>query len=259
MIIDCHTHIKRRSEQNDTAAHLEACEKVDYCIVLAEGDQESLQVNRQLAEYVKKYKKMIGFAVVNPLDNKITNKDITSMTKALGLKGIVLYCPYHKFHPAHSRAMRLYEVAEELKLPLFFHNAGPFEAESVLDFARPYLLDEIARKFPSLKIVVGKVGVPFIKETFCLLAKHENIYTDLSVSPNKVWEVYNIVTSAYEAGVMDKLLFGSGYPLADPGQCIEALLGFNKLVMEANLPTVPREKIRNIVERESLSVLGISL
>ena len=181
------------------------------------------------------------------------------MTKGLGLSGIVLYCPKHKFHPAHSRAMRLYETAVELKLPIFFHNSGPLESDSVLDFARPYLLDEVARKFPSLKMVIGKMGMPFIKETLCLLSKHENIFADLSVAPNKVWEVYNIVTSAHEADVMDKLFFGSGYPVADPSQCIEALLGFNRLVAEANLPTVPREKIRNIIERDSLAALGISV
>jgi hypothetical protein len=259
MIVDSHTHIKSRSGQIDTAAHLEACEKVDRCIVLASGDDKSRKVNTDLAEYVKRSKKMVGFAVVNPLEDKVSIKEITAMTKGLGLSGIVLYCPKHKFHPAHSRAMRLYETAVELKLPVFFHNSGPFDGDSVLDFARPYLLDEIARKFPQLKMVIGKMGIPFIKETLCLLAKHENIYADLSVAPGKVWEVYNIVTSAYEAGIMNKLLFGSGYPSADPSECIEALLGFNKLVIEAHLPTVPREKIRNVIECDSLAALGISI
>jgi predicted TIM-barrel fold metal-dependent hydrolase len=259
MIVDSHTHIKSSSGQIDTAAHLEACEKVDHCIVLASGDDKSRNVNQELGEYVKRSKKMIGFAVVNPLEDKVSIKEVTAMTKAIGLSGIVVYCPKHKFHPAHSRAMRLYETAGELNLPVFFHNAGPFTSDSVLDFARPYLLDEVARKFPSLKMVIGKMGIPFLQETLCLLSKHENIYADLSVAPSKIWEVYNIVTSAHEAGVMDKLLFGSGYPIADPSQCIEALLGFNKLLIEAHLPTVPREKIRNVIERDSLEALGISV
>ncbi len=63
---------------------------------------------------------------------------------------------------------------------------------------------------------------------------------------------------AYEAGVMDKLLFGSGYPYADPGQCIETLLGFNKLLADTHLPQVPREKLRSVVERDSLAALRIS-
>ena len=58
---------------------------------------------------------------------------------------------------------------------------------------------------------------------------------------------------------MDKLLFGSGYPQAAPGECIETLLGFNKLMANTALPNVPREEIREIIERDTLSVLGIDL
>ncbi|RKY06921.1 MAG: amidohydrolase, partial [Planctomycetota bacterium] len=124
--------------------------------------------------------------------------------------------------------------------------------------AQPYLLDEVARKFGSLKIIIGSMGVPFVPQTICMLAKHENVYADLTISPEKVWQIYNIVVSAHEAGVMDKLLFGSGYPLARADNCIETLLGFNKLLADTNLPTVPREQIRGIIERDTLALLGIS-
>jgi predicted TIM-barrel fold metal-dependent hydrolase len=56
---------------------------------------------------------------------------------------------------------------------------------------------------------------------------------------------------------MDKLLFGSGYPFSKPANCIETLLGFNKLLTEASLPTVPREEIRAIIERDTFALLGI--
>jgi predicted TIM-barrel fold metal-dependent hydrolase len=128
-----------------------------------------------------------------------------------------------------------------------------------MDYAQPYLVDEIAIKFPSLKIIIGGMGLPFVSQTLCLLAKHENVYADMTISPRKVWEVYNLVVSAYEAGVMDKLLFGSGYPTCLPGNCMETLLGFNKLLADTNLPAVPRERLRSIVERDTLTLLGISL
>jgi len=56
---------------------------------------------------------------------------------------------------------------------------------------------------------------------------------------------------------MDKLLFGSGFPCGNAGQCIETLLGFNMLLADTNLPTVPRVNIRNIIERNTLELLGI--
>ena len=75
--------------------------------------------------------------------------------------------------------------------------------------------------------------------------------------PSSIWQIYNTVVAAHEHGVMDKLLFGSGFPLSTAGQCIETLLGFNMLLADTNLPTVPRDRIRKIIERDTLKLLGI--
>ena len=179
------------------------------------------------------------------------------MRDDMNLAGLVLYCCRSGFHPAHSRAMQLYEAAEELNLPIFFHNGAPLSSDSVLDYAHPYLLDEIARTFTSLKIVIGSMGRPFTEQTLCMLAKHENVFADLTIIPERVWQVYNMVVAACERQVMDKLLFGSGFPQGDPQTCMETLLGFNKLFADTNLPTVPRGSIRNVLERDTLSLLGI--
>jgi hypothetical protein len=56
---------------------------------------------------------------------------------------------------------------------------------------------------------------------------------------------------------MDKLIFGSAFPAARAQACIEALLGFNKPVKEAGLPTVPRNLIQAAIERDTLKLLGI--
>lgn len=257
MIIDCHTHIKSSSDKSDVADHLDANENVDFSIVLAGSDLASDESNRQLFEHTANSRKLLGFAVVNPLTDKIGIKDITALSKTKDLKGLVVYCCQAQFHPAHTRAMRLYEAAEKLSLPVFFHNGPPYQGSSVMGYAQPHLLDEIASTFPSLKIVVGGMGRPFLEQTFCLLAKHENVYSDLTICPDKKWQVYVAVIGAYEASVMDKLLFGSGYPFAEPGNCIETLLGFNKLLADTSLPSVPREEIRSVIERDALAILGI--
>jgi len=226
--------------------------------VLASGQAGSAEANKETSKYISQHRKTVGFAAVNPAEDGIGAKTITATTHELNLKGVVMYCPESKFHPAHTRAMRLYEVAEELGLPIFFHVSTRLRPDAILDYAQPYLLDEAARKFSSLKIVIGSMGMPFVSQTICMLAKHENVYADLTISPRKVWEIYNIVVGAHEAGVMDKLLFGRGYPFARADNCIATLWGFNKLLADTNLPTVPREKIRAIIERDTLALLGIS-
>jgi predicted TIM-barrel fold metal-dependent hydrolase len=257
MIVDCHTHVNF-ADDVILSEHLAAAEKVDVCIVLAAAADSSEQVNKKLSEYVGKHKeKMVGFALVEPTKDKTSAKYLTGVTEKLGLGGAVLYCSSCGFHPAHSRAMRFYEAAEEIGLPVFFHNSHALGAEAVLDYAQPYLLDEVARTFPKLKIVIGTMGMPFLEQTLSMLAKHENVYADLTIRPAGVWQVYNTVVAAYENGVMDKLLFGSGFPGGNAGQCMETLLGFNKLLADTNLPAVPRGNIRNIIERDTLELLGI--
>jgi hypothetical protein len=260
-------------ENLDLSEHLEAAEVVDKCIVLAASgehgraasgehgraaaDGPADKVNGQLSEYVAKYEqKMVGFAFIDPLNGGVNVRNLKSTTEKLGLKGVVLYCSQSAFHPAHSEAMRLYESAQELMLPVFFHNT-PVGPGGILEFAPPFLLDEVARTFPGLKIIVGNMGYPFYDQTLCLLAKHKNVFADLSVKPGNVWQVFNVVVAAYEQGVMDKLLFGSAFPAARAQDCMEALLGFNKLLSGANLPTVPRANLQSVIERDTLKLLGI--
>jgi predicted TIM-barrel fold metal-dependent hydrolase len=258
MIIDCHTHINCSSGNADVADHLDACEKVTACIVLASNQSPSEVANIAVAEYVKQNEKMVGFGVFNPLEDPVGHKrQIKALISDMGLAGVVMYCSEAGFHPAHSKALQFYEIAEKLKLPVFFHNCGAMGAGAVMDFARPYLLDEIARSFPGLKMIVGGMGGAFYGETLELVKRHENVYADLTIDPDKMWQTYNFVISAYEAGAMDKLLFGSGYPIATPSRCAEVLLGFNRLMADTSLPTVPREELRAIVERDAFAELGI--
>ena len=260
MIVDCHTHIDSSGEEIEASEHLSAAETVDVCVVLAKPrkGESSAEINKKLFEYIGKHtEKMVGFGLVDPRRDKIKPKPLASAIEKQGISGVVLYCSEMGFHPVHSRAMRFYESAEELGLPVFFHNGEPLGSEAELGYAQPYLLDEVARTFKSLKIVVGNMGFPFVEQTLSLLAKHENVLADLTISPSRVWQVYNTVVSAYERGVMEKLLFGSGYPDSRAGECMETLLGFNKLLSEAKLSTVPRGAIRSVIERNSLEILGI--
>ncbi len=257
MIVDCHTHLNCTQLGNVGLELLEQCQRLDGCLVMAGLSPDRAAANKELADYAAGNSKAYGFATVNPTQDEVTVRAVKKMTLDRGLHGAVLYCAEHAFHPAHSRAMRFYEAAQELGLVVFFHNCPPHSPASILAYAQPWQLDEAARTFPDLKIIIGRMGMPFFWQTEVMLGKHPNVYADLSVHPQRVWEVYNMVVSAYEAGIMDKILFGSGFPFARPDACIETLLGFNRLLANTHLPQVPREKLRSIVERDSLTLLGL--
>jgi len=259
MIIDCHTHINFPGRQIDESEHLAAEQMVGKSIVLAYPDGSSQDVNKKVSDYVGRYRdRMTGFGLIEPAKDGVGVKAVAALRDKLGLSGVVLYCSQCGFHPCDSVAMRLYESAQQLGLAVFFHNSCDHKGAAVLDYAQPYLLDEVARAFTGLKIVVGNMGEPFVDQTLCLIAKHDNVYADLTINPERIWQVYNTVVSANESGVMGKLLFGSGFPSGNASECIEVLLGFNKLLGDTNLPTVPRGSIQKIIERDSLAVLGIS-
>jgi predicted TIM-barrel fold metal-dependent hydrolase len=258
MIVDCHTHVRSLNEV-DTSEHLAATEAVDACIVLASPEDSHDTVNERLSEYMNRNRaRMVGFAVVDPTQDRIDEKSLRSQVEKLDLRGFVLYCALGGFHPVHSRAMRFYATVQDMGLPIFFHNSShSLKSQAVLEYAQPYLLDEVARSFPDLKMVIGNMGVPFVEQTLSMVFKHEHVFADLTIRPGKVWQTYNIVVAAYERDVMDKLLFGSGFPLGTAGECIETLLGFNMLLADTKLPSVPRGSIRNVIERDSLELLGI--
>jgi predicted TIM-barrel fold metal-dependent hydrolase len=258
MIVDCHTHV-RSLDEVDASEHLAAAETVDACVVLASPDGSRDTTNGKLSEYMDRNRaRMVGFAVIDPTQDPIDEKSLASQVEKLHLQGFVLYCSLYGFHPVHSRAMQFYAAVQEMGLPIFFHNSShALKSHAILEYTQPYLLDEVARAFPELKMVIGNMGVPFVEQTLSMVSKHEHVFADLTIRPGKVWQTYNIVVAAYERDVMDKLLFGSGFPLGSAGECIETLLGFNMLLADTKLPTVPRGSIRNVIERDSLELLGI--
>ncbi|MBV8780750.1 MAG: amidohydrolase [Phycisphaerae bacterium] len=292
MIVDCHTHIWQSPEQlgqvdlgelakaprsrpargslggrtlwrsipsGDPDYHWSQSGTVDKSIVLGFKSRylRAEIPNRLLADYVKRDpQKLIGFAGIDPTEGSAT-EELRVAREELRLLGVTVSPANQDFHPSDSRAMDLYAEAERLKMPVLFHPVGQFVEQSKMEFARPYLLDEVARSFPQLRIVIAQMGQPWIEETICLLGKHQNVFADVSGLISRPWQAYNAMVSAHQSGVIDKLLFGSDFPYTNATECIEALYSLNQLAQGTNLPVVPRENLRGIVERDALNLLGL--
>jgi predicted TIM-barrel fold metal-dependent hydrolase len=214
--------------------------------------------NRYVADYVNKFpQKLIGFAGIDPTEKSALD-ELRAAHSDLRLRGVTVSPANQDFHPADSRAMRVYAEAEKLRMPILFHPVGQFTEQSKLEFGRPYLLDEVVRSFPKLPIVIAQMGQPWVDETICLLGKHANVFADVSGLLGRPWQAYNALVSAHQYHVIDKLLFGSDFPYTNATECIEALYSINQLAHGTNLPLVPRESLRGIVERDTLALLGLA-
>ena len=240
------------------AAHEREMACVDGALVMGfrSARLEACIPNEYVAEYVTKDpRRRIGVAGIDPLESDAMDQIDTAV--GLGLSGVAVSPACQGFHPAHSLAMRVYERCRELGMPLFVTVMTPITASSQLEFARPALWDEVARAFPDLPIVISELGHPWIDETLLLLGKHRNLWADISGVASRPWQLYNALLNASSFGVMEKLLFGSGFPHDLPVKAIESLYSINGFSHGTQLPAIPRSLIRGIVERDALSRLGI--
>lgn len=283
MIVDCYTHTWISDAQLGRAApidgtclsgtpatqdmldagherHRQAADTVDTTIVLG-FKSRYLQAdipNDEIAAYVAQSPdKLIGFAGIDPSNPKEAIAEMHRAKNELDMPGIAIAPAAQDFHPTNSLAMLVYEEAAKLRMPVVFHTGIHITAATRLEYAQPVLLDEVAREWPDLNIIIAHMGYPWVNETIVLLAKHTNVYAEISWLLRQPWQAYQTLLSAHQFGVIDKLLLGSGFPATTASECIEALYGINHLYQGTSLPTVPREALRGIVERDTLTLLGI--
>jgi predicted TIM-barrel fold metal-dependent hydrolase len=249
----------RTVPSGDPDYHWQQSRTVDKSIVLGFKSRylHAEIPNRYVADYVKRYpQKLIGFAGIDPTE-PCAAEELRIAKEDLQLRGITLSPANQDFHPSDSRAMAVYAEAERLGMPILLHPSAQFTEESKLEYARPYLLDEVARTFPEARLVIAQLGQPWLDETICLLGKHRNVFADVSGLLSRPWQAYNALVSCHQAGVIEKLLFGSDFPYTNAEECIESLYSINQLAQGTNLPVVPREALRGIVERDALALLGL--
>ncbi len=285
MIVDCYTHTWESGEQlgrgvpsngqrplpalvhscrpleAGQACHLAASEPVDSTFVLAFKSRylEADISNDHVAAYVSSHpESLIGFAGIDPSEPKEAIAELRRARDELSMRGIVVSPAAQDFHPSNSQAMLVYDQAAQRGMPILFSTGVHITSATKLEYAQPVLLDEVARELPGLKIIIAHMGYPWVHETLVLLAKHPNVFAEISWLLHQPWQAYQALLSAYQYGVTDKLLFGSGFPDAAASYCIEALYSINHLVNGTNLPTIPREQLRGIVERDALTLLGIA-
>lgn len=279
MIVDCHTHIWKSDHWSEEMArestrarghsieldvkredHWQAMQVVDKAIVFGLRAQHVGLVvpNDFVAHYVTHHpEKLIGFASVDPNELNYL-EELHRAIEDLKLRGLKLGPVYQNYHPMDQRMQPVYEYCQRNHLPIIIHQGTTFPRRAPLKFASPLLLEEVALAYPDLVIVIAHLGHPWIAETVVLIRKHPNFYTDISALHYRPWQFYNGLMLALEYGVAERLLFGSDYPFTTPEESIEGLKHINRVVGQSGLPRIPEGVIAGILERDTLSLLGLS-
>jgi len=214
-------------------------------------------LNDRVAEFVAAApSRRIGFLSIHPeVDG--AEDELERARTDLGLKGIKLGPNYQVFDPLGEAALRAYELAERHGLPMLFHQGASPVREAPLRFAHPLLMDEVAIRFPELRIVMAHLGHPWQRETIVTIRKHPHVYADISALFYRPWSFYEGMRLATEWGALDKLLFGSDFPIATPAETAAGLRAVNDPIAGTNLPPVPLDKIEELIARDPLPLLGL--
>ena len=216
------------------------------------------RVNQSTEEFVAANpSKRIGFMSINP--NFPGYMDEAERARGNGLKGIKLGPNYQNFDPLAPAARKIYAFAQEHALPIVFHQGASPNQFAPLRYSYPLLMDEIAIEFPELRVVMAHLGHPFTRETVVTIRKHPHVYADISALYARPWTLYEGLTMATEWGVMNKLLFGSDFPVTTPRTAIDALRKVNDIVEGTALPKVSLELIEKIIHADALGALGLSV
>jgi uncharacterized protein len=134
--------------------------------------------------------------------------------KAIGELGL----PYGG-HPLNDTAcFPLFELAQRYDIPVFFHTGfgGPnpqagFAPKFRIALSDPLLLEDVAIRFPKLRIVITHMGWPFYDHALYMLWTYESVYLDTATVNWMVGkELFNrMLREAVESVGSERILFGS--------------------------------------------------
>ncbi len=201
--------------------------------------------------------KLVGFASCDPTQPGYMD-ELTYAVETLGLRGLKMGPMYAGFDPRDPRCDPVYAYCQENGVPILFHTGTTYRREAPLAYTRPWLWDEIAIRYPALRMVLAHVGHPFYDECLAVIRKHPHVYADISALYYRPWQFYNIMILAQEYVITHKLLFGTDYPFTKGIESIEGVRNANHIIGNSGLPRISETVIEDILSRDALSLLGIT-
>jgi len=151
----------------------------------------------------------------------------------------------------------LWSYVSEHTLPVLLHTGTTFVSQAPLACTLPRHLDQVAIRYPEVKIILAHLAHPYEAECVAVIRKHLNVYADISALHYRPFQLYNSLMLVQEYGVWDKVLFGTAYPFTTVNESIAGLRHLNRMLDGTALPRLDENKIEGMISRETLSILGL--
>lgn len=200
--------------------------------------------------------KIIPGMSLHPLAPDV-NEEYDRSVGDLGCKVIKLGPNYQDFDPTGPEAFQLFARLEHDNIPIIFHTGTSPMTEAPLIYAHPLTLDKVAMAFPKLKMVLAHLSHPWQGDSLSVVRKHPNVWADVSAQFYRPWSFWQGMRLFYEWGVMDKIFFGSDWPVTMPQDNIDELRNLEKFAKDHHLPVIPTPDIEGIIDRDATAILGV--
>jgi hypothetical protein len=196
----------------------------------------------------------IGFMALDPSDDDVLDQLRDGVARGLG--GIKLYPVLALFDPTDERYDAFYRAAAGAGLIVLWHMGATPSPAGKLSVSNPLVVDEVARRHPDLTQIIAHLGHPWQRETIVTVRKNRRVFADVSASWARPLDGYLALTRAQEWGVVDKLLFGSDFPIWTPAQAADELRRLAASRPEG-LPPIEPSTVEWLLEGDPRPALGV--
>lgn len=209
-----------------------------------------------VAEYVAQDPgHMIGFLSVDPTQPGWED-EMREGRERYQLRGIKLLPMYANFYPQESRLDPLWNYARKHQLPVLLHTGTTFVSKAPIDCTLPRHLDDVAQRFPDVKIILAHLGHPYEGETVAVIRKHPNLYADISALCYRPWQLFHSLMLVHEYNVWEKLLLGTDFPVTTVAETVAGLRSLCDVKIDRF--SLPRGKVEELIHRDALALLGLA-
>lgn len=194
---------------------------VDKAVLHAEfefGDYSTYSsLNNRVAELVRQYPdRFAGVCAVDPRDGQLALQEMDRAVRDLGLRGLNLGPSFLGIAISDRLLYPFYARCSELGIPVSIHIGTHFSATHPLHLGNPVQLDEIACRFPELRIVGMHGGWPWVLEAIAVARRHPNVYLEYGAIAPKYFAVpgsgWEPVLQFANSVLQDQVFFATDWP-----------------------------------------------
>ena len=140
------------------------------------GCQSPEKIHDRIAELSKEHQdRFYGVASINPHFGDRCQKELERCIRELGFVAVKMHTIGHAVLPTSKDAIRLCEIADDLKVPVMVHTG------TGIPFALPSMILPLARQFPNVKFILCHAGYAFyVAEAMIVANEASNVFLEPS-------------------------------------------------------------------------------